>query len=668
MAETRAQGVRRPQRRTTAFRPELQGLRALAVVLVVVYHVWFDRVSGGVDVFLLISGFLLTGQLARAAERGALDLPGRWSRMIVRLVPSMTVVLVATVVASAVLLPEGRWPQTVREVAAAALFLENWQLAADAVDYAARNNMTSVVQHFWSLSIQGQFYLLWPLVVAVVVLSSGGVPQRLRVQLTSTTAVVFAVSLLHSIALTATNQPLAYFHTLARLWEFALGGLLALHIDAVRLSRRVRVVLGWVGVVGLLACGAVLPGASVFPGVAALWPTGCAALVLLAGVTGSPRGADRLLGHRSLQYLGQVSYPLFLWHWPILVLHLVTGGHERVGLGAGVGIVALSFVLAVLTHHLVEQPLLRRPTTTRAGYRLGALGTALVLLAAGMWQLDTVRRASSADQAGADLHPGAVALVSGPVDVAPLQPPPVAVYEDWVRIEHWDCRPMGGFPMDVCAQPVDGAPARRVVVVGDSHVQQLTGALVPIARRYGWQLTAIVRGACPFSTASEVVPDEPDCLAWNAAAADEIAQLRPDAVVTLATRDVRTGLTEQTPPGFVAQWTRLDALGIPVLAVRDNPRFDFSVPDCVQQRGRGAVECGAPREAVYHADPPWTRLADVPPNVTFLDIADAVCDATTCPGEVGNVLVYLDDNHLTATYATSMATLLETEVLAAVGA
>ena len=152
-----------------------------------------------------------------------------------------------------------------------------------------------------------------------------------------------------------------------------------------------------------------------------------------------------------------------------------------------------------------------------------------------------------------------------------------------------------------------------------------------------------------------------------AAAADEIAQLRPDAVVTLATRDVRAGLTEQTPPGFVAQWARLDTLGIPVLAVRDNPRFDFSMPDCIQQRGRGALECGVAREAVYRADPPWTQLADVPPNVTFLDIADAVCDPTTCPGEVGNVLVYLDDNHLTATYATSMAPLLEIEVLAALG-
>ena len=128
-----------------------------------VYHVWLNRVSGGVDVFFVISGFLLTGQLARAAERGALGLPRRWSRMLVRLVPSIAVVLVVTAAVAADVLPEGRWPQILRELFASALFVENWQLAADSVDYAARSNMVSVVQHFWSLSIQGQFFLLWPL-------------------------------------------------------------------------------------------------------------------------------------------------------------------------------------------------------------------------------------------------------------------------------------------------------------------------------------------------------------------------------------------------------------------------------------------------------------------------------------------------------------------------
>ena len=650
-------------------RPELQGLRAVAVTLVVVYHVWFGRVSGGVDVFFVISGFLLTGQLARAAGRGPLELGRRWSRTLVRLVPCAVVVLVATVAAGVLLLPEGRWLQTLREVVAAALFLENWQLAADAVDYAARSNMSSPVQHFWSLSIQGQFFLVWPLLVALVGIAARGDAARMRAHLTVATLGVFAASLTFSVVLTATNQPLAYFHSLTRLWEFALGGLLALTIDGVRLPPRTRVRLGWVGLVGLLACGAVLRVGNVFPGVAALWPTGCAVLVLLAGRTGVRWGVDRLLTARPLRYVGDLSYPLYLWHWPVLVFCLVLTGRDRLDLATGAGVVALSVVLAVLTHHLIEEPVPRLPG---GGFRVAVAGLAAVFLAAGLWQVEAMQRAQGTGEVGDIRYLGALALAVGEPEPAPLLPPPVSVYDDWVRIENWDCMPMTRFPMDACTQPVE-SPQRRIVVVGDSHAQQLAGLLVPIAERHGWQLTVIARGACPFSTASEVVPDEPDCLAWGESAMAEIADLQPDAVVTLASRDVRPGLTEQTPPGFVARWQQLAQLGIPVLAIRDNPRFDRSMPDCVQsswvQRpgGEDAPPCRVDRAAVYAAEPPWTHVPDVPPNVRFLDIADRVCGPAFCPAVIGNVLVYLDDNHLTASYSTSMAPLVEGDVLAALG-
>ncbi|OLT09448.1 hypothetical protein BJF78_30775 [Pseudonocardia sp. CNS-139] len=257
--------------------------------------------------------------------------------------------------------------------------------------------------------------------------------------------------------------------------------------------------------------------------------------------------------------------------------------------------------------------------------------------------------------------------------------------DDWVRIEHWDCSPMAGFPMDVCAQPLrpvagpepepgiekDPAevldppvaePAKRIVVVGDSHAQQLSGALLPIAERNNWQLIAIIRGACPFSTASETDPDDADCLAWNIAAADEISALHPDAVVTLASRNVRAGLTEQTPAGFVDQWRRLDAEGIPVLALRDNPRFDASMPDCVLVHPDDPGVCATDRAALYAPVPPWTEIPDLPANVAFVDIADAVCDVERCPPVIGNVLVYMDDNHVTATYSTSMSDLIADQV------
>jgi peptidoglycan/LPS O-acetylase OafA/YrhL len=652
-----------------AFRPELQGLRALAVALVVAYHVWFNRVSGGVDVFFLISGFLLTGQLLRAAGRGPLHPVRRWGRTVLRLLPAMAVVLFTTVLAGAALLPEGRWYQTVREVVAAVVFLENWQLAADSVDYTARHNVASVVQHFWSLSVQGQFFLAWPLLVAVIALAARGIPGRLHAQLTVALLALYLASLAYSIDLTAANQPLAYFHSLTRLWEFALGGLLALWIDSVALSRGVRVLAGWIGVLGLISCGLVLQASTVFPGFAALWPTGCAALVLVAGTTGSPGGVDRVLASRPAQYLGSLSYTLYLWHWPVLVLYLVARDREQVGLVGGLGVIGFSLVLSALTHHLVEQPVLDARIGVRGSYRVAAVALSAVVLAAAGWQVVAVQQAVPRGVVGDLHHPGAAALdtafTGAETPEASLLPPPVTVYDDWVGLDHWDCTTMSRFPSDLCLQPVPGTPERRIVVVGDSHMQQFIGTLLPIAERHSWQLIAMLRGACPFSTASELVPGDPDCLAWNEAAALEIADLQPDGVVTLASRNVRSGGTEQTPPGFVEQWWRLHDLGVPVLAIRDNPRFAFSMPDCVQQYGRDAARCGIDRADVYAPLAPYAELADVPPNVTFLDTADVVCDSDRCPAEIGNVLVYLDDNHLTGSYARSMAGPVEQQVLEA---
>ncbi|MHA6796460.1 acyltransferase family protein [Pseudonocardia bannensis] len=653
------------------FRPELQGLRALAVLLVVVYHVWFNRVSGGVDVFFLISGFLITGQLLRAAQRGPIPFRANWGRQIARLFPAAMVVLLATAIAGMFLLPEARWLQTVRELVASVFFMENWRLAADAIDYAAQHNTASVVQHFWSLSIQVQFYIVWPLLVALVALVARDARERLRAYLTLTLVGVFLASLSFSVSLTITDQPLAYFHSLTRVWEFALGGLLALGIDSIVLSRRVRIWLGWIGLVGLLSCGMLLQVDRIFPGYAALWPTVSAGLVILAGATGSRAGVDRFLSTRTMSYLGDISYALYLWHWPVLLFVLATGRQESVGPAEGAAIIAFSLVLAALTHHLIEEPIRRTSRRTRGQYRLGAFTVSVVLLVAGVWQFTAVQRANQQVAMGVYDHPGALARLEGfqyrgRSDVQPL-PPMVTVAEDWADLGQPDCARPPRFPaLEVCTQRVE-EPSRRIVLVGDSHVQQYIAALTPVAAERGWELISILRGACPFSTVSEVVPEDQECVDWNAAAAEEIAELRPDAVFTLATRDVRVGQTEQTPPGFVQQWWRMNELGIPVLAVRDNPRFDYSPPDCLQEHGRGAPECGVERDAVYAAVAPFEQIPDVPPNVTFLDFSEYICEDRFCPAEIGNVLVYMDFNHLSATYMASMAPIVEQRIDAALG-
>lgn len=428
------------------FRPELQGVRALASVLVVVYHVWFDRISGGVDVFFLVSGFLITGQLYRALLRGRIELRATWGRMIKRLFPAAMTVLLTVVVLSQLLLPQDRWFQTIREVVASALFYENWQLAADSVDYFAQHNSASLVQHFWSLSIQGQFYLLWPLLFVGLGLLVRRLGWSLRRTVNLLLIVLFAASLAYSVYLTAADQPLAYFHGLTRVWEFALGGLMAMFLDQVTLPRLLRIVLGWIGVAGLVLCGVLLEVDSVFPGWIALWPTLSAGLVLVAGQTESVLGADRWLSSKFLGYVGNLSFSLYLWHWPVLVFYLIVRDRVAVGLLGGTFVVGVSFLLSILTYHLIENPIrLSKIGTAKqwGAYRFGVLALAPVLVASGVWQGVSSARANYEIAIGDPDHPGAVAHAPGFVyrgaSSPSIVPPTVKLADDWARTPPDQC-------------------------------------------------------------------------------------------------------------------------------------------------------------------------------------------------------------------------------------
>lgn len=653
------------------YRPELQGLRAIAVVLVVTYHVWLGRVSGGVDVFFLISGLLVTGQLVRAASRGGIEFGPLWGRMIRRLFPAALAVLTVIMAVGVVALPEDRWFQTIREVVAAALYLENWQLAADSTDYFAQHSEASVVQHFWSLSIQGQFYLVWPLLIALVALAAARTGVGLRRSVFGCLLLVFAVSLAYSVYLTEVDQPLAYFSSFTRVWEFALGGLVALVIDRIMLPRGLRIVLGWLGVAGLVACGLVLQVGSVFPGYFALWPTLCGAAVIVAGSTGGRFAADRLLSSRPLEYLGNLAYALYLWHWPVLVFYLVIRDRAAVGPVGGAGIIALSVLLSVATYHLVEQPArsARFAQDSRwAAYRFGVAMLVPVLVGAGCWQLVSARTAAYYEALVEDPdHPGALAHdtpVSAPGAVhAPLAPSLLKLPHDYAFNPEERC-PTAPRNKDltICTHGTTGPATTRVVVVGDSHMRQYLAALQPIAQRRNWQLIAMLKGSCPFSATSDAAPGDQRCIQWNADVLQETIALQPDFVLANGTRDVRPGLTEQTPPGFVSQWRALGDAGIRVLAIRDNPRYDFSPPLCAKVHGRDAPQCTLPRSDLLSPDPPYASIRDLPPNVSFLDFSDYLCTPDLCPPVIGNIWVYMDNNHLSATFMRTMSSVVEREI------
>jgi peptidoglycan/LPS O-acetylase OafA/YrhL len=668
-------------------RAEIDGLRALAVSLVVGYHVFTGRVSGGVDVFLVLSGYFLAQTLGRQIGRtGSVRVLASISRTLTRLMPVALIVLSATAVGCALVVPESRWRETASHLVAAVTFRENVLLVREAVDYSASNAVASPMQHFWSLSIQVQALLVAPVLVAggAALLRRAGLAHRARATTVAVVAALTATSLGWSLVATHANQQVAYFSALPRLWELGVGALVALLAADVRPGLRTSALLGWAGVLALVACGAVLDGAHVFPGWQASWPVLCAVAVLLAGDGGARWGVHRPLSLPVAGWLGRNSFALYCWHWPVLVLYLVHSGREAPSGRGALAVIALSLALAALTQRFVEQPATRRLRTVRPVAALGVVvACAAPLLGGGLVTTAWLDREAARVAAAADdpAYPGAVALTGPAVatggieGVEPL-PSLSVLRDDWPRLPEDGCRAEEdlGDPVsvetEVCVAGAD-SPGRRVVVVGDSHAAQWLPPILALAQEHSWQVVSIVRGGCNLSTESEFIeegwPGYEECAVWRSRLVDRIVSLEPDLVVSLGTRTGYGPGEESVPPGFVAAWQQLSDAGLQVIGMRDSPRHTEDVPDCLAQWGPTSSACQVDPSLVYTEGLLETVGPTLPPGVTLLDTRSLFCTDGTCPALVGNVWVYLDRQHVTSTYMRSTAPLLERELLALTG-
>ena len=670
--------------RKPTFRSEVQGLRALAVLMVVAYHVWLGRVSGGVDIFLLISAFLLTLSFVRKAEAGRpFGLVAHWLHLFKRLLPAAVVVILGVLAGTWLILPQSRWPQVLDQAWASLLYSQNWLLADTAVDYYAQDHAgASPLQHFWSLSIQGQVFILWPLVFAgtaglLVLLrripACAGITYRGLLAVVFGT--VFAWSLAYSVEQTATNQAYAYFDTRARLWEFALGSLLALALPYLKPARGLRVMLGWAGLAAMVSCGLLLTVDRSFPGYVALWPTLAGAAIITAGQTGSRFGVDRILSSRPLVALGDNSYALYLWHWPVLVLALAATGVEVPNLVQGLTIVGASVVLAVLTTRFVEKPLRDWHWPKLRAWRTAVVIVACGALLAGpvaIWQTTLTAEESATAAQPRELTPGAAALSPGnaavPAPDARIIPGPAALDNDWAGIQD-PCIGANATPdpiLEGCRQAVpEGEVTKRIVVLGDSHSQQYLGALAPIAAARGWELVTLLMPACRFGAESETRNAE--CNAYNQASAAYVLEHRPDAVFTVASLTHEEAPFETEVPGYLDGVRPFADAGIEIVGIRDNPRFTFNMPECVQRNGADAHECSVPVEESLADPSPLEAYRGKVEGLHLMDLSDFICARGICPGVVGNVYVYKDDNHLTRTYVETMIPMFEQRLLAATG-
>lgn len=305
------------------------------------------------DVFFVISGYLITGLLVRTAERaGRISLLDFYSRRARRLLPAATAVLAASFAGMFVFLPEARWEETAIQIAASALYVQNWVLAWLSVDYLGAENAASPVQHYWSLSIEEQFYFIWPLVMIAAIFVARQFGLSLRRTFIVALSLIFAASLAASIYLTAQEPARAYFVTHTRMWELALGGLLALSIHRAHwVKGRTSILMALVGISAILWSAVFYSPATAFPGIAALVPTLGTAAIILAGDV--QLGFVRGLNTRLLTWLGDRSYSIYLWHWPLIVFY--TARHETIGLMDGIGLIAVTLVLSHFSYEYIEQ-------------------------------------------------------------------------------------------------------------------------------------------------------------------------------------------------------------------------------------------------------------------------------------------------------------------------
>lgn len=689
-----------PERR---FRPELHGLRGFAILMVVLFHLFGQgRVSGGIDVFLTISGFLFTGMLLReAATTGRIAVVPYVGRLARRLLPAMATVVVATTVLGLLILPPGRHIALLREAAASVLYVENWELITSQLVYEAAGAETSPFQHIWSLSVQGQFYLLWPLLTVATVLIARRVGMRPTPAMSITALLVIAISFPYALHLHHTDQANAYLNTGARLWELAVGALLAL-VGPHVLPRVVRPFTGWIGVLLIGICGLVLDGGALFPGPWALWPLGGFVLVMLSEHP-ARWGVTKVLCMRPLSWVGDISYSLYLWHWPLLILWLAHTGREQVGLVEAALLLAISALLAQLTLRFVEQPV-----TARLGHRpltAAVVGATIVAVVASPVAVGAtmLQRSVDADLAALDAqtskasrdevlgtaqdplvleYPGARVLdeasfVRASEDTTAI-PDLTTLEQDQPAYYDLPCRQQpegsGTGKVLVCDDPdhPEGAPGWQdlpvIVVTGGSHAGQWTPAFHELARQHQWRVLVVDKSGCQLTSNTGQYPSprdflpNPSCVTWNTDVVETIVDLDPDLVFSIATTSL--GQPESASLGFVDQWRELRERGIPLAVIRDNPRIRKPLAECLP-RASEPQDCVTPLTGGTFwglaGTSPFLELEDVP-DVGYIDLTEHYCPDGACPPIIGNVITYRDHSHLSATYVRTLSRALSLEL------
>ncbi|WP_420750690.1 acyltransferase family protein [Rhodococcus sp. O3] len=686
---------------SATFRPDIEGLRAVAVLAVVLFHAGVPGIGGGfvgVDVFFVVSGFLITGLLWRdVTSTGAVRIARFYGARARRLLPAGGLVLVATAIGSAFLLPPLQAREALGDGIASALYAGNYRFALRGTDYLAADAPPSPFQHFWSLGVEEQFYLVWPALIVATAWSvrrsrGGGAPSA--VPYVSVLVLVAAASLTVSLSWTGTLPPWAFFSLPSRAWELAVGGLVALSVPLWRrLPGLLAATAGWAGLALIVLACVRLGETTPYPGTAALLPVLGTALVIGAGCASPRLGVGRGLSLRPMRALGRLSYSWYLWHWPLLILTPAFLDRD-LGVVGRLAVVTLAAGLAALTLTAVENPLRFALPLRRSASRSLVVGAAITALSVCVCLGLLVLRPVPVGHGEA----AAALTVSAPTqDPAPTADPhDVAVRELTAQVQAAVAATAGqaavpsnlspsladapsGKPdvflngcvrswlevgQDECASGDITSPI-TVALVGDSHAAMWAPAFESVAVERQWRLETLGKVTCPLLDLSLTSPylgrEYTECEQWRGEIVSRLQEERPQLVVLGMSRRYGGdfGFTTYGPEwqnSLTRVVAQLRATGAKVLVLGPVPDPHTVVPTCLSEHIDDATACSPERSVALNAAGVVAEAAATAAGGgEYADLTELFCTAQSCPVIVGNGLVFRDDNHLTIEHAQALA-------------
>jgi peptidoglycan/LPS O-acetylase OafA/YrhL len=651
-----------------SFRSDVEGLRAIAILLVVAYHAHLPVARGGfigVDVFFVLSGFLITGILvAEVRASGRVSLTRFWARRARRLLPGAAVVVVTTLVASALVTSPYERVAHAKSALAFAVYVSNLWFVRQQADYFADDVTTDPLLHTWSLSIEEQFYLLYAPLIALM---AWGFARRgaelVRSRITPAIAALTILSLAGCLLLVRQSPVQAFYLLPTRAWEFGAGALLAL-APAGAVARRLplREPLSWLALGGLVASGALIGQDTQHPGVATILPVLCTVVLIASGPLGT--GVSRMLSTRPMRGLGRLSYSWYLWHWPPLVLLTLVVGELQTW--QRLVVVVATLLPAALAYRFVEQPvresrwLALRPKLSIAGGV--ALGLVVASMSFGAWRSGQRVVDSSA-----------FAFVRE----ARAQP---RIYADGCHAE----------PSDVDARPcVYGVPDgdSLIVLFGDSHAAHWFPTLEHVARTRGWRLVPFTKSGCPSVAVTVHLRAQrrryAECDAWRADVLAWLARERP--AIVLITNHQAYGLHINdrvrwvgVDPRAQARWrtglretiAEVHRTGARVVLLQDSPFPRENALSCLSRAYRHPERCALQRSKAVNSTMETLEraVAAAEPPASFISMTSYFCDARTCPVVKDGMAVFRDGSHLTVSFAARLGAPLDSAIRGAMTA